>query len=142
MYRTYWTSLVLLAVFILLSIVFTVLILILTGKGILNKKFLFSTIFLLLVLFFSIYSIIPYIKDYKFISQGIFLEDTATVVEFTYTKKHFDGNGESQFSEPKFYIESKDQYIILKVSDVSLGKKYKIRYLPNTRICEILKCLD
>ena len=78
-------------------------------------------------------------KDYKFVSNGEFLEDDGLVVEFTYIKNDLDGNGYTQYSKPKFYIEDKDKYIILNVANVEVGKTYRIRYLPNTKISEILE---
>ena len=70
------------------------------------------------------------------------MEDEATVVEFTCVRDDPDGNGQTQYSQPKFYIESKDEYIVLYVSNVEIGRKYRIRYLPNTKICEVIYCIE
>ncbi len=71
-----------------------------------------------------------------------YVEDSAVVVEFTYVHKDLDGNGRVQYSKPKFYIENKNKYIILNVANVEIGKEYRIRYYPNTKICEILYCIE
>ncbi|MBR5797739.1 MAG: hypothetical protein IKY29_02175 [Clostridia bacterium] len=143
MQNTYWTLFALGLLGMLFSFLLLVILSILSAKGRLSKKyFLVATIFLILAILLSIYLIIPCIKDYKFISNGTFLEDEATVVEFTHVRDDPDGNGQTQYSQPKFYIESKDEYIVLYVSNVEIGRKYRIRYLPNTRICEVICCVE
>jgi hypothetical protein len=86
----------------------------------------------------SLYLIVPCIKDYKYVSNNEYLEADAEVVEFTYAKRDLDGNGQMTYAKPKFYIEETNEYIVLHVKDVEVGEKYRIRYLPNTKICEVL----
>ena len=143
MYKTYWTLFTLGLLGMILSFILIVFISVLAIKGLIKKQyFIISTIVLVTAIAFSLHLFIPCIKDYRFISEGSFPEDEAVVVEFTYVKDDPDGNGETQYSKPRFYIESKDEYLVLNVSNVEIGKKYKIRYLPNTRICEILSCIE
>ena len=143
MQKIYWTSFITLCFLIIISFLVGILIIVLRIKGVLSKKFFLVSIFVLLLAFCGeSYSTIPYIKDYALICNGSFLEDEGIVVEFTYVRTDPDGNGKTQFSRPKFYIESKDIYIVLNVNDVVLGKKYIVRYLPNTGICEVVHCFE
>lgn len=59
-----------------------------------------------------------------------------TAVEFTYANANLDGNGETQYAKPKFFVERTGQFIVLYASDIELGKQYIVRYYPNTKICE------
>ena len=143
MYKTYWQTFGLGICGVIFPIILIVLIWFLTSRGLLKKKyFVIATIALLLTVILGLYLLIPCIKDHKYVSGGKFLEDDALVVEFTYIKGDPDGNGQTQYSKPKFFIESKNEYIVLNAANVEQGKKYRIRYLPNTKICEIIKELE
>ena len=107
-----------------------------------TKTFIALTILSAIILLLSTCSIIPYIKDYSIVSNSGFLEDDAILIEFTYIRNDPDGNGETQYSKPKFYIEEKNEYIILNLANVEVGKKYRIRYLPNTKLSEIVCCIQ
>ncbi len=143
MQKTYWTIFVLGLLGVLFSILLIVSILILTARGLLNKKHcIVAEAVSFFAIIISLHLLIPCVKDYKFVSNGEFLEDDGLVVEFTYIKNDLDGNGYTQHSKPKFYIEDKDKYIILNVANVEVGKTYRIRYLPNTKISEIVSCIE
>lgn len=139
MIETYWSTVIVFSVLIILSVSLALLISILTIRGSLTKKFgIISLVLILLTLILIIWYVIPVAKDYKFVSNNEFIEVEAVVVEFAYVRDDLDGNGHTEYSKPKFYIEDKNEYVILKVANVELGKKYKIRYLPNSRICEVV----
>lgn len=136
-------SLVLFLVGIVVCVLVEILVAVLTGKGKLSQRYcIVSTIVLLFTFIFGIYLIIPYINDYNIVKSGEFPEENAVVVEFTYISDDLDGNGQTQYLKPKFYIESKDEYIVLSAVNVEINKEYRIRYLPNTKICEVLYCID
>ena len=143
MQSTYWSLFVLGFLGIFFSFILLIIILLLVCKGVLGKKyFLIATLFIFLSIMLSLYLLIPCIKDYKYISHGDFFEDEVRVVEFTYVREDLDGNGQVQYSKPKFYIESRNEYIVLNVANVEIGKKYMIRYLPNTKIGEVLNSIE
>ena len=143
MQKTYWTLFSLCLMGIILSFVFCIFIIILFGKKRLNLKyFVVSILTLLLVFFVSIYRFGYCIKDYNFAKNNTFMEETLTVIEFTNVERDLDGNGRISYSEPKFYIHGKDEYIVLYTQDVEIGKTYRVRYYPNTKICEILYCIE
>ena len=143
MEKTYWTLFALGSLGFFLSLLLIVALSILLFKKLLSKKyFIISTGVLLFALLLSLYLVIPCIKDYRYISNGDFFEEDAIVIEFTYVHHDLDGTGEIQYSKPKFYIENQEKYVVLKVSNVEIGKKYRIKYLPNTKIGEVLFCIE
>ncbi len=81
-------------------------------------------------------------KDYKYVAENTFIEETAIVVEFTVSRIDYDGNGERINSKPKFYLIDKDEYIVLYAKKVELNETYIIRYYPNTKICEIVTPIE
>lgn len=113
---------------------------VLTYKGLLSKKyFIVSFLISLLAIIVCIYAlIIPCMKDYPMAREGEYIEVDAVVIEFTDVWQDLDGTGEIYYTKPKFYIESTDEYVVLNAADVKVGKTYRIRYLPNTKICEVL----
>ena len=78
-------------------------------------------------------------KDYNYVSNNTYIEEKAKVVEFTVSRIDYDGNGMQRNSKPKFYLIEKDEYIVLNVKDVEVGKIYIIRFYPNTKICDVIK---
>ena len=142
MQKTYWTTFAVALLLLFISIALLVLIVILSRKGFLNKKWLVSIFFLAIAMLGELYILKPCAKDYEFMRTGCYLEEDATVVEFTYIKQDLDGNGQTQYSKPKFYVEATNEYVVLRCRDVEIGKKYRIRYLPNTKICEVLYCVE
>lgn len=78
-------------------------------------------------------------RDYRYVTNDTYVEEKAKVVEFTYSKRDYDGNGQIINAKPKFLIVDKGEYIILNAKNVDVGKTYIIRYYPNTRICEIVQ---
>ena len=139
MQKTYWTLFALGLLGIILSILIFILILVLTNKGVISKKYgAVATAALLFTSILSLYLIIPCIKDYSLVSNSEFLEEEAIAVEFTYINRDPDGTGETQYSKPKFYIISKDKYVVLNIANIEIGKTYRIRYYPNTKIGEVV----
>ncbi len=83
----------------------------------------------------STYMFIPAMQDYEMATSGDYLEEIAVVICFTHAySDEFDP--EPHYSQPKFYIPEKDEYVILNATNVEIGKTYRIRYYPHTRICE------
>ena len=143
MQATYWTlfwvSIAGLALSVILCAVTVVL---LIKRKISLKYFIVGAAVLSICAFIGVYILVPCVKDYELVTNGDFLEETATVVEFTYGRDDPDGNGKTQYSSPKFYIEGKGEYVVLHANGVELGKTYRIRFYPNTRICEIVSVLE
>ena len=143
MEKYYWILFVLGISGIILLFLLMIVCIILEKKKKISRKFLFiSLIFSFIGFVLSLYVFIPCIKDYKFVVNDNYFEEDAVVVEFTKTKRDLDGNGQTNCSEPKLYIENKNEYIILYTSSVEIGKKYRIKYLPNTKLCDIMYCIE
>lgn len=143
MQKTYWTLFSLTLFGIILSATFIVLLTVLFVRHFIKQKYFIAyTVVLVFAMLLCIYFFIPCFKDYNFVINNKFFEENAVVTEFTYIRDDPDGNGQKQYSSPKFYIENKNEYIVLNVSKVQVGKKYRIKYLPHTRICEILYCIE
>ena len=98
------------------------------------KYFIGYTLALFLTALVSTYQFGFCIRDYDFAKNNTFVEETLTVIEFTKVERDLDGNGQISYSKPKFYIHEKDEYIILHTKDVEIGKTYRVRYYPNTKI--------
>lgn len=81
-------------------------------------------------------------KDFKYYRSGTCIEHIGTVVEFTYIKRDYDGTGELMNRKPKFFIAETGEYIVLNTKNVIVGETYKIKYYPNTKICEVEKYTD
>ena len=143
MQQSYW-SLFFISLFgILFSLVVGVWVAVLLVKKSWGKaRCIISLIASIAFMFFCLFAFIPCIQDYSLIKENSYLEDDALMVEFTYVRDDLDGNGQRNYAKPKFYIENKNEYIVLNVKDVEIGKKYRIRYYPHTKICEILYCID
>ena len=143
MQASYWALFGLSSAGIVLSLIFLVVLIILLKKRILDVKyFIGCTVTVVLVAIASIYMCVPCIKDYDFVKNNTFREENLTVVEFTYVRDDPDGNGKTEYSSPKFYVQDKNEYVVLHTRDVEIGKTYRIRFLPNTGICEILYCIE
>ena len=143
MQKTYWTLYAISLLGILFSIAIVGVVVGFFIKKHMGKPcFIISLLFSIVFMFICLFSFIPCVQDYKIVKENSFLEDDALMVEFTYVREDLDGNGQRNYAKPKFYIESKNEYVILKVKDVEIGKKYRIRYYPHTKICEILYCVE
>lgn len=99
---------------------------------------LLSTIFLLI----SCKEVYVFAKDYDMVIRGEYEEDDMLLVDYLSIYRDPDGNGQISYSKPKFYIPSKDEYIVLYLVDLEIGKTYRIRYYPNCKIAEVLYCVD
>ena len=136
---TEYRLLLALSVFGLVSAVaFTVLCTCLFVKKKLSKSsFIGFCVALAFLASLSTYMFIPAMQDYEMATSGEYLEETAVVVCFTRAySDEFDP--EIQYSQPKFYIPEKDEYVILYAANVEIGKEYTIRYYPHTKICEAI----
>lgn len=140
MQNQYWTEFGLCLSSIVLSFILGVLVMILFAKRKLSLKYCISAELVLTVLLLvGIYRFTFCAKDYELVKNDAFMEETLEMIEFTET---YRDDGYISYSCPKFYNREKDEYIILYTTDVEVGKTYRIRYYPNTRICEILYCVD
>ena len=139
MVKIYWDLLVYGVILIAFGVFAVILVCVQFHKGILSKNYvIIGGALMLITIGLMLNSVVACIKDYKYVSNDEYLEADAEVVEFTYAKRDLDGNGQMIYAKPKFYIEETNEYIILYVKDVEVGEKYRIRYLPNTKICEVL----
>ena len=143
MQASYWALFGLSLAGVILSLIFLLVLIILLKKHIWGiKYFVGCMVPIVLVAIASIYMCVPCIKDYNFVKNNTFREENLTAVEFTYVRGDPDGNGKTEYSAPKFYVKDKNEYIVLNIRDVEIGKTYRIRFLPNTGICEILYCIE
>ncbi len=143
MINNYWSLFNLSLIGTILFAIFIILELIFMKKIFLNKKYgifglivsicLFSTLGVLCASKF----VLCY-KDYEYVSNKTYIEEKAKVVRFTESHFDYDGNGEVSYSKPKFYLIDKDEYIILNIKEVEIGKTYVIRYYPNTKVSDVL----
>lgn len=144
MVKSFWTLFCFSLVGVLLFLSLLVLELVFIRKLFLVKtygliKFAAVTAGLLFLLIISCVTFAQCCKDYHYIASGTFEEEKAKVVEFTYSKKDYDGNGQIINSKPRFLLVDQGKYIVLYAKDVELAKTYLIRYYPNTKICEVLQ---
>ena len=144
MVRDYWTLFYLSLIVGIFILVLICCVIIFAKKIFLSKKY--GTIGLLLLLSFALLiaslcavKFVACCKDYQLVSNNTYIEDEATVVEFTSIQRDWDGNGEIRYRQPKFYIPEKDEYIVLNIKDVVLSETYIVRYYPNTAIGEIVE---
>lgn len=131
----FWLSLIgtiIFAVILLFLIVFS-------KKIILSKKYgmviLFFLSFVMCILSTTKFSLCC--KDYEYFSTGTCIEEIGVVVDYMHIKRDYDGNGEMIYAKPKFFIAKTGEYIVLNAKGTNIGKKYAIKYYPNTRICEV-----
>ncbi len=116
--------------------VFAVLCTCLFVKKKLNKPYFIGfCVALSFLAILSTYMFIPTIQDYEMAISGEYLEETAVVICFTHANSD-EADPEIHYSQPKFYIPEKDEYVILDTVGVEIGKTYRIRYYPHTKICE------
>ena len=143
MQNQYWAEFGLCLSAIVLSVVLGVIVSVLFAKRKLSLKYcIIAELVLTVLLFVGIYRFTFCAKDYELVKNDTFMEETLTVIEFTEVYRDLDGNGQVSYAKPMFYNREKDEYIILYTTDVEVGKTYRIRYYPNTKICEILYCVD
>lgn len=131
----FWLSLTSLIIF---GAIF-VCIIIFIKKIVSTKKYGFFILagILLFLMCFSCRLFVLCCKDYQYFSNNTYIEVTGTVVEFTDAKRDYDGNGQIIYNKPKFYFHENNQYVVLYAKNVELGQTYRVRYYPNTKICEV-----
>ena len=116
--------------------VFAVLCTCLFVKKKLNKPYFIGfCVALLFLATLGTYLFIPAALDFDMVISGEYLEETAVVICFTHANSD-EADPEIHYSQPKFYIPEKDEYVILNAANVEIGKTYRIRYYPHTKICE------
>lgn len=136
MLTEYWLHFGLSVAGIISVIVFAVLCTCLVvKKKIATHVYICFCVAVLAFLAFGTYMFIPAMQDYEMVTSGDYLEETAVVICFTHAYSD-EGNPEIHYSQPKFYIPEKDEYVILHATNVEIGKTYRIRYYPHTKICE------
>jgi hypothetical protein len=142
MNRNYWTGLNAAVVGISISTVLLIVVYILFRKQVMKYgQALFLNIGALIALVLSIDFVVPYVKDYKYVINDQYIEISARMIEFTEVRYDAD-SGQVNYSRPRFYIEDKDEYIILGIKDVEEGRTYLIRYYPNTKLCEVVNLIE
>lgn len=144
MIKNYWSLFYLSLSMIIIFSILLVLCLVFSKKMFLKYKFGLVLLILCLticlgfvVLFANTFS--KCCKDYRYVINGEFVQVEGLCVGFTHTEIDYDGNGEVSHSNPRFYIEAKDCYIVLNTKEAKQGKYYLIKYYPNTLICEIIE---
>ena len=144
MAKSYWAIFYLSLAGCILLLGLLLLILIFMRRSFLAQKYglikLVAVSVILLVFFvFSGANFIRCCNDYHYVANGLFEEEKAKVLGFTYSKKDYAGNGQTINAKPKFYLIDQNEIIVLYAKDVEVGKTYLIRYYPNTKICEVLQ---
>ena len=136
----FWLSLIGIIIFAVILIFLIVF----SKKIILSKKYGMILLFFisLVICTLSVSKFILCCKDYKYFSTGTYIEVTGTVVDYMDIKRDYDGNGEVVYRKPKFFIVETGEYIVLNTKEVSKGKKYTIKYYPNTKICEVTEYIE
>ena len=136
MLTEYWLHFALSVTGLTSVVIFTVLGTCLFVKKKLSKSsFIGFCVEFLFLATLSTYMFIPAMQDYEMATSGECLKETAVVVCFTHAYSD-EGDPEIHYSKAKFYIPEKDEYVILHATNVEIGKTYRIRYYPHTKICE------
>lgn len=144
MVKTYWALFILSIMGSLIGIVLICLGIVFAKRWFFAKTngffplILFFAFFLAITIF-SIKIAINSYKDYDYVVSETYIEGVGTVIEFMDTRRDLDGNGQINPREPKFYFHDTEQTIVLHAKDVELGETYRIRYYPNTKICEVIE---
>jgi hypothetical protein len=145
MVEKYWESLYFSIFFILISAVAIILLTVLRIKKVpkINNLGTFCGILcMIIVLLSSMKEVYEVMQDYDMVISGEYEEEDMILIDYLRIYRDLDGNGQISYSEPKFYIPSKDEYIVLYLTDLEIGKTYRIRYYPNCKIAEVLYCVD
>ena len=132
-------------VFTIISVVLIILITILKALKVTrlsNLGAVCGILVLIISLLISCKEVYVFAKDYDMVISGEYEEDDMLLVDYLSIYRDLDGNGQISYSKPKFYIQSKDEYVVLKLVDLEIGKTYRIRYYPNCKIAEVLYCVD
>ena len=136
METNYWLHFGLSVAGIISAIVFAVLCTwLVVKKKITTHVYIGFCVALLFLATLGIYLFIPAALDFDMVTSGEYLEETAVVICFTHANSD-EADPEIHYSQPKFYIPEKDEYVILNAANVEIGKTYRIRYYPHTKICE------
>lgn len=138
LYEQYWVNVKFCYITIFVAIVIIGIFFILFFRKRLSLKiWLFSVISMGLVTLFMVFAYaIPCAKDYEYVKRDECIEIYGRVTEFTKSK---NSDGEIIYSRPKFLIVGTAEYIVFpSCTGVEIGKTYKIQYLPNTKICEVI----
>ena len=147
MVNTYWALFILSLIASIVGIVLIFLGIVFAKRWFLAK----SNGILALILFFAFFLAITALsikvsinscKDYDYVANGTYVEGVGTVIEFMDTRRDLDGNGKINPREPKFYFPDTEQTIVLYAKDVELGGTYRVRYYPNTKICEVVEVVS
>ena len=138
MEKTYWKMFVLaMAGFALIVPAIVWLIIVAVQGNIRIELIVVAVASLLFALTLALHMAIPCLKDFRIVYGKRLFEEDAEVVEFTKID-----DSPKKYTHPKFFIREKTKFVVLDMDNVEFGKKYRIRYLPNTKLCEVLYCLD
>lgn len=144
MEKTYWEIFFLSLIGCILFIGLLVLMLVFAKKVFFETKYGLIklsalSILCLFVIALSSVNFVRCCKDYYYVANDSYEEVKAKVMEFTYSKKDYDGNGQIINTKPKFWLIDHNESIVLYAKNVEIGKTYLIRYYPNTKICEVVQ---
>jgi len=145
MVERYWQMLNSMVVFTIISVVLIILITILKALKVTrlsNLGAVCGILVLIISLLISCKEVYVFAKDYDMVISGEYEEEDMILIDYLRIYRDLDGNGQISYSEPKFYIPSKDEYIVLYLADLEIGKTYRIRYYPNCKTAEVLYCVD
>lgn len=144
MEKTYWEIFFLSLIGCILFIGLLVLMLVCRKKLFVESKYkliqllALATLCLLMIALSSV-NFVRCCKDYRYVAKDSYEEDKAKVLDFKYSKKDYDGNGEIINAVPKFWLIDHNEIVVLHAKNVEIGKTYLIRYYPNTKICEVVQ---
>lgn len=82
---------------------------------------------------------IPAFGDLPYALGDRYEEAVGLVMGFDEARYDADGNGRVNYSRPIVYLEETGETLVLHTKDLSLGKRYLVRYYPHTRIAEAVK---
>ena len=144
MEKTYWEIFYLSLVGCILFVGLLILMLVFAKKLFVETKYGITklSVFSISCLFLIALSGVNFLrccKDYSYVTAGLYKEEKAKVLNFTYSKKDYDGNSQIINAKPEFWLIDHNESIVLYAKNVEIGKTYLIRYYPNTKICEVVQ---
>lgn len=104
-------------------------------------RYLSSLVFLVIAVVMTIELVIPLAKDYPMAAAGEYIEVEVTTIEFVGSHRNMANPFVvDSYGSTLCYVHDTDEYVVFPFSDVrvSLGKTYRIRYLPNSMLCSII----
>lgn len=140
-YTTFWFYLIATVILILVGALITILIfknkISIWSKNKLNIGFSAMIIILLSVCFFTGYKFSLHVMDYKYVKNKDFLIFEGEMIGYTSIR---EGNSPDDpiYGFPVFRNKNTDEEVAFIVGATEIGKSYRLIYLPNTKIAQIL----